>query len=309
MRKLIVGLMAVGLLVGAGTASAQAPGSADPLGLITSGGIVPFFASTGNLSFLEVSSPVGENSGFLSNPFHLVFFNAACTRVESVDLPLTTNDIELLDTGIITVQGSPIDGLIAFGGTVDGVNLVPLSNPVHVRVFWADLNNDFVRVLEPISAFNAEASPIQTWNPLRSAATFFAPVEGPDFHTTLILICPNIGGVFPTAAGFPAFPITASASNQLLGLVFDDEEDFLRDVLTPCVCLTERDLTAISGVYSDTGAAPLGTYTELSGGAVTGGFASFTGYRAISAGGLDVFGRLSNGSRPGIIDGIVTPIR
>jgi hypothetical protein len=106
MRKLIVGLMVVGLLAGAGPALAQAPGTADPLGLISSGGIVPYFGALGNLSFLEVASPVGDNSS-LTRPFHLIFFDATCIRGDSVDLELTTNDLAVLDLGAIEpVSGS-----------------------------------------------------------------------------------------------------------------------------------------------------------------------------------------------------------
>jgi hypothetical protein len=313
MRKLIVGLMVVGLLAGAGPALAQAPGTADPLGLISSGGIVPYFGALGNLSFLEVASPVGDNSS-LTRPFHLIFFDATCIRGDSVDLELTTNDLAVLDLGAI----EPVNGLVAFAGSDDGINLLPLNAPVHVRVFWANLLQDFVRILEPISAINPEASPLQTWNPLRSGATFFAPADGPDFTTTLYFVCPDsnvidtgappqTGGVFPTTSGFPAH-VEAIAGTIIQGRVYDDEEDFLRDISTACDCLSVVPVSTISTVYADTAQAPLGTYTELLGGSVSVP-ASFTGYRLIDTSiGVEVFGRLSNANRFSITDGVVNPV-
>jgi hypothetical protein len=320
MRRLIVGLVVAGVLAGAGPALAQpAPGTADPLGLISSGGIVPYFAlpSGGNLGFLEVASPVGDNSS-LTIPFHLIFFNQTCVRGDSVDLELTVNDLAVLDLGAV----EPDNGLVAFGGSLDGINLVPLSSPVHVRVFQASLVNDFVRVLEPISAINPEASPLQTWNPLRTGATFFAPPDGTDFISAIYFVCPDsnvidtgappqTGGVFPTTAGFPPhvelIAGLISSGVFIQGRVYDDEEDFLRDVTTDCDCLTKRRLADISTVYADTAQAPLGTYTELLGGSTTAG-ASFTGFRSIVTGGLDVWGRLSNANRFSITDGVVNPV-
>ena len=81
MRKLIVGLVAVGLLAVAGPAKAQ---MADPLGLIASGAVIPYVGSTGiavvnsatgaltstfenvgSLAILEVASPVEKSATLL----------------------------------------------------------------------------------------------------------------------------------------------------------------------------------------------------------------------------------------------------
>src|SRR5512134_1179183 len=121
MRKLIVGLIAVGLLAGVAPAQAQ---TADPLGLIASGAIIPYVGTTalgsgiavvnsltgaitntvqntGSLAILEVSSPVGSNAGpeeniFGANPLHMFFFDQTCVRVgPSVGNPLTRDDADL----------------------------------------------------------------------------------------------------------------------------------------------------------------------------------------------------------------------
>ena len=68
------------------------------------------------------------------------------------------------------------------------------------------------RVLEPISIHNPEAGAAvepNIWNPLRTGATFFAPLER-GVRTTIYLVCPTqaiIPGAFPSA-GTPS-PITA----------------------------------------------------------------------------------------------------
>src|SRR5262245_7549740 len=161
MRKLILGLIVVGLLaVGAAPSMAQ---TADPLGLIASGAVIPYvgstgiarvdsltgtltstFEHTGSLAILEVSSPVGSNappeeSVFGAKPFHMFFFTQACVRSgPSVGVPLTTNDSELVNLN--NIGNIPQAGLIAAAGvdTSGGVSdvLSPLSNPIHARVYW-----------------------------------------------------------------------------------------------------------------------------------------------------------------------------
>jgi hypothetical protein len=92
MRKLIVGL-AIGALLGAvPPAMAQ---SGDPLGLITSGAVLPFVGGgtnfPGSMSFLEVASPNSDNS------LHAFFFDANCNRgTISIPIDLTTNGLTVM---------------------------------------------------------------------------------------------------------------------------------------------------------------------------------------------------------------------
>ncbi len=76
MRKLIVGLVVVGLLAVGAPAMAQ---RADPLGLISSGAVLPYVGdgtiAPGSLSFLEVASPRSDN-----NAAHMFFFDKTCKR-------------------------------------------------------------------------------------------------------------------------------------------------------------------------------------------------------------------------------------
>ena len=345
MRKLIVGLIVVGLL--AVTAAPSMAQTADPLGLIASGAVIPYVGSTnlgsgiavvnsltgvitgvtqaqGSLAILEVSSPVGSNappeeSPFGANPFHMFFFDQTCTRVgPSIGLPLTTNDSELLNLNLI--GNIPAAGLIAAAGvdSSGGANgvLTPLSSAIHARVYWINgVDGQMSRVLEPISINNPEALSVNaTWNPLRTGATFLAPLEGSGVHTTLYLVCPTraiIPGVFPEIE-FPhlrPLPVVNPNATPLFLRVYDDEEGFKRNVHIFCRCFGAHPVVAIDPIYSNPDpvvGAPNGTYTEIEGepACVNDGDApdncTFTGYRAIRWGagivGNDVFGRLSNGS-------------
>jgi hypothetical protein len=425
MRKLIVGLVAVGLLAMAGPAKAQ---MADPLGLIASGAVIPYVGSTGiavvnsstgaltsafenvgSLAILEVASPVGSNappeeSAFGSFPFHMFFFDQSCLRAgPSVGNPLTVNDADLLNLNLI--GNIPGAGLIAAAAVNDagGVSdvLRPLINPIHARVYWINaVDGVLSRVLEPISIRNPELFPLLSsptgvggdWNPLRTGATFVAPLEGSGVRTTVYFVCPTaniIPGVFPEniappfSATFTAtissatttiptatnavvpFPpsgtafingtdafqytgITASSFTGVTGIggvyaggvitptpviapgedfphlsptpipgvgatplflrIYDDEENFRRDVDIFCRCWGAHPVREIDPIYANSdpvSGAPRGTYTEVEGQAacIEGGSSahcSFTGYRSIRWGagvvGNDVFGRLSNGN-------------
>jgi hypothetical protein len=329
----MLGLMVVGLLaVAAVPAMAQ---TADPLGLISSGAVLPYFGSNGttafgsttnahseplspgSMSFLEVAAPVIGNL-----QFHMFFFSANCTRgPESVGLPLTTNDVQLFRLDYNNTQ-NPVDGLVT-AANVDqsGFALTPISivSPLHVRVLWVNVGEDFMRTLEPIALNNAEALSINgTWNPMRTGATFYAPLDGNGISTTIYFICPRstiaTGINSPANVAFPdtlfpaLIPRPNSSTTPLRLRVYDDEEGFLRDVQSACDCLTVKAVTDLSPVYADASVAPFGTYTEVEGGDNGGGATdtlSFTGYRAIrldgaagiGGGDLDLFGRLNGGNK------------
>jgi hypothetical protein len=306
MRKLTVGLIAVALLATAAPARAQ---WADPLGLVASGLIIPYVGngtiSPGSQSWLEVYAPVGDESGF-----HMFFFDTTCARKgDSVGLPLTANDVAILRVDNLG-GANPVEGLIA-AADVDntGFNLVPMSSAVHARMLWVNGGTGSIRILEPISIWHPETSgpsfsyilpiltPPYTWNPLRSGATFFAPLESAGINTTIYFICPttavtnDIGtffddgstttfksGAFPITVGAPypfgGFPplldssfhsVQTSSPTNLRVRVFDTDERFLRDVTTTCDCLTAKPVTSISQVYASVAEAAGGTYSEVEG--------------------------------------------
>jgi len=289
MRKLMVGLvMVVGLLAvtlpAMAASSISAPGSQDPVGLITSGAVIPFLGeglATGGMSFLELLAPVG------SAEVHMFLFDANCVRGgPSLSVPLTPNDVALLRIDNIGAP-APTSGLITAAETdAGGFTLFPLTgtSAIAARTLWANSNGNFVRVIDPIAVQTiSEIIPggVGGWSPLRTAAAFFAPLEAGGLHTTIYFVCPNTniqrhtatadGGVFSGASTvgfpiiFPAFQV-AGTPTPLRIRVYDDDEDLLRDVTSSCNCLTIKPVTSIDLVYSSAVDAPFGTYTEVEGG-------------------------------------------
>jgi hypothetical protein len=302
MRKLLGGLI-VGFLAVASPAAAQVAGSQDPLSLITSGMVLPYVGGPGNQSWLEVEAPIRDVD------VHMFFYDVACNRSgDSVNVALTANDVEFLRLDNIN-PGAPSGLIAAAGVSSSGFELEPFSSAVHARVLWVTPTGA-IRTLEPIALStrdNDRAGGTGTWSPLRTGATFFAPRQGGGNNTTIWFVCPNsnIQAAFPAIAGFPQISpvfVTAPFTTALRARIYDDEENFLRDVLTNCNCLTARVVSEISNVYSDAVLAPGGTYTEVEGGNATGAF-SFTGYRAMTVGDFNSFGRLSNGCRGDLATG------
>jgi len=285
MRKLMVGLMmVVGLLAVTPPAMAQSlvvPGSGDPVGLITSGAVLPFLGQ-GNapggtgLSFLELLAPVDFTT------VHMFLFDANCVRNgPSINVELTPNDVAIFR---IDQVGPPTGLVTAARADNAGFTLLPwrpdFGEAIAARTLWANSNGNFVRVIDPIAlATLDDIVPTGTggWHPMRTAAAFFAPFEGGGLHTTLYFVCPNAniqrhvpsnGGALNPNSGFPIiFPnlAAAGATTPLRVRVYDDEESLLRDVTSSCSCLTIRPVTDIDAVYASAVEAPNGTYTEVEG--------------------------------------------
>jgi hypothetical protein len=335
MRKLTVGLLAVGLLMVAAPAMAQ---TADPLGLIASGAVLPFIGGNGSSSWLEVYSPVADNSGEGSGGVggvHMFFHDTTCKRQgDSIGLPVTANGVAVIRVDNL-ISGLS-QGLITLAGVdFTGFSLQPLENPIHATVLWVNASG-INRVLEPISLNNPEApqnpvTPSTVWNPLRSAAAFFAPAEtaGGPLQTEIDLICPTaeITAVLPS----PPFPEliphpVAAQKNTLLGArIYDLVEDFVRNISSQCNCFTTfKNLAAIDPAYETDIRLSSGSYTEIESSLANGtppclpggtSCPSFTGYRGIevagsaigSTHGLDIFGRLHNGNRL-VLQGETPPV-
>jgi hypothetical protein len=324
MRKLIaVGVLVGGLLAGAGSAMAQPlagqGGVGDPLTLAASGVLIPYITggAGGTVALIEVASPVAANPNL-----HMLFYNTTCDRVgDSVGLPETENDIAFQDVGSVLPAGT--SGLVAIAGAdLSGFVLVPLTAPIHSRVYEFNPLDGRSRVLEPVIVDTAEfgvpsGNNSHIWSPLRTAATFYAPLETATVNTQLTLVCPRTtiqgatdaafgsgAGPFSTT-GFPViappFMVTPS-SVDMRARIYDTNENLLRDSRWGCDCLTpDYSVLNISNVYEDTTVAAAGTYTELEVRSTTVG--TFTGYRAVFSVGSPLnnfFGRLSNGSRPSI---------
>lgn len=315
MRKLTVGLIVAGLLACAGQVQAQDNGTGDPLGLIASAAIQPFWSSGENFTVIEITSPVRSNTDL-----HAIFFDNTCARDQSVPLPVTQNGLLLFTPDDI---GIAYNGLAVIARTPNDINLspIPLEAPIHVRGHWVNFANDHIRVLDPISVVAAESSPQQTYNPLRSGVDFTSPVEGSTFNTTIFLVCPRstVTDVLPAKDAFPAAPRiafgTTAANSGIVGVIYDDDETPLRNIQVPCVCITPLPVLDINSVYGQASASASGLfYTELftlesvrvdpeTEEEILVPPAAFTGYRSIvisdgvwPGGTGDKFARLTNGS-------------
>jgi hypothetical protein len=283
MRKLMVGLMVVGLLAIGAPATAQ---QGDPLGLISSGAVIPYVGdgtiAPGSVSLLELASPVGQNPSL-----HMVFFDQSCVRKgQSIPNPLTTNDLDLVPVsglpGLNGIGGAAPDGLIAIASASSGFArpsfTETLEAPIHTRLLWLNAIHNYIRTIEPIALANSDINNVPfnsfVWNPLRTAATFWAPQVQPGLNTTIYLVCPNQnitgrsssilpgfleGGVFPEL-----IPQPAASTSVIDALIFDTEENPLRDTRISCSCLTAIPLgdavLAGSEVYTLTS-----TFTKLQG--------------------------------------------
>jgi hypothetical protein len=220
--------------------------------LASSGILIPYFngGATGDTTFLEVTTPVGPDGiaqapGLSSSvPLHMIFFDAACTRFQSQDIPMSINDLAMTDTSTITGTQK---GLIAIGSrNPDATQLdpIPTNGAIHSRAYWLRSSTGRSRVLEPIMIAQAE-DPINGpnlgagssiggtwWSPLRSAATFLAieTTGTPAIHTPLIFICPTTtiqgfdnvlvttqGGVFPTTKFWPVRTSPSTTGNITTG--------------------------------------------------------------------------------------------
>jgi hypothetical protein len=197
-------------------------GIGDPVSLIASGALIPFLNNqnplTGTIAYLEILSPVGFNDGsanldgdapFTRETLHAVFFNDTCTRVTSRYLPTTRDDVTYLNitAELTAITGNGLAGIAASPGN-SGIGLVPLDNPILVKMFLFDVGTGQSRVLEPISidTFDYPTGSIldpsgysggpTVWSPLRTGAAFFSPKEGStgvpgQVNTRLILVCPR----------------------------------------------------------------------------------------------------------------------
>jgi hypothetical protein len=307
---------------------AQLPNQAgigDPLTLAASGVLIPFITGTtgGTVALIEVSSPVANNPDV-----HMLFYDNTCARVgNSVGLGLTVNDIGFVDVTKVLPLGT--SGLVAIAGVdASGFTLLPLpsGSPIHSRVYLFDASNSRSRVFEPIiidtGEFGSPGNNQNLWSPLRTAATFYAPLETATIKTQLTLVCPRttIQGDVTTAAigddpntpgneskpaitgaafsgtnaasgpdytttGFPQInpPFKKTVgASDMRARIYDTDEVFKRDVNFTCDCLT-ADLS-VSTLSSFYADAPEASLGTYTEIEVTSTTTgSFTGYRAVFA--------------------------
>jgi hypothetical protein len=278
--------------------------------------VAPFLqgGANGLKALIEIASPVGfncatdtpgadsrcpgtRNSG--DPDIHIIFYDNACGRQVSTPLPETENEIAFIDPQNFT--GAGVSGLALIAGQPNIGNLLQkLQSPIHTRVYEFNSADGRSRILEPIIIDTAEFGVSKNhtsklWSPLRTGATFYAPFEGLDpvsgliLHTQLTFICPRDSiqggasapfGAQPTTdtpwtnTGFPqidppfwTFSTSSGITSLgLTGIVYDVDENFLADITFGCDCLSPdvpvNTLTKSGTTYS-TGAnvqpgSPLG---------------------------------------------------
>jgi hypothetical protein len=296
-----------------GSANAANNGTGDPLGLIASAAIQPFFSAGPDDTLIEVDSPLDDND------LHVIYFNQFCNRLISRPKFVSYKGVIVFSPDVDLAAGPPgctapglCNGLAAIGRTANNVSLspIPALASIHVRGYWLNLGQDFVRVVDTIAVDSAETGVVvpadkQTYSPLRSAASFVAPADVPPFLTTIHLICPNSTVYAESGLFAPLFPNPPLVAVNLFGQLYNDDEDFIVDYFVACSCSSMFQLSTITPVYGLFAPSFL-TYTELTTYNVVGAAAppaialnppSFTGYRAIQViGALDGFGRLANGA-------------
>lgn len=313
MRKIIGVLVGMTLVFMVGSANAANNGTGDPLGLIASAAIQPFFSTGPDNTLIEVTSPLDDND------LHVIYFNQSCNRLISRPKFVSRKGaiVFLVDDDLFGLGAAGnVNGLAAIGRTTNNVALspIPALAAIHVKGFWFNLLQDFVRVVDPIAVDSAETGVVvaadkQTYSPLRSAASFLAPRDVVPFVTTIHLICPS-GTVYQESGLFaPLFPNPPLVASTLLGFLYDDDENFLLDFFIQCNCSSMFQLATISPLYAALSPSFL-TYTELVTYNQVGQLTpvcpsanpacnppAFTGYRAVTVVGvLDSLGRLNNGA-------------
>jgi hypothetical protein len=312
MRKIIGVLVGMALVFVVGSADAANNGTGDPLGLIASAAIQPFYSVGPDDTLIEVDSPLDDNNG--DNFLHVIYFNAACNRLISRPKNVSHKGVIVFSPDVDLAGLGPAgntNGLAVIGRTDDFVTLTPIppSASIHVRGYWFNTLQDFIRVVDTIAVDSSETigAAKQTYSPLRSAASLVVPLDIPAIFTnTIHLICPTSTVYSETALNAPPFPTPPLSASLLTGFQYDDSENLVIDFSLACSCSSMFQLSTIFPTFGLLFGPSFLTYTELLTYNVVGLAAppaiannppAFTGYRALSvAGQLDSFGRLANGS-------------
>lgn len=324
MRTLILVLVGLALLV-AGPAGAVDNGTGDPLGLIASAAIQPFWSLGTENTLIEVTSPLSDND------LHIVYFNTACNRLLSRFKFVSWKGAIMFSPDL---DGIDANGLAVITSNFNNIAGSPIRDhhAIHVIGHWFNLVADYVHQVDPIAVSSPEtgrkfSSDRQHYSPLRSAASFGAPIEqaptnASPFNTLIHLVCPGpnvVGpagvlspqkgfGVAPPIAYLPSIP--ASGIGSITGIVYSGDEEPVADFFLPCNCSSMFDLDQVSVAYTQPlrlGPSLL-SYTELFthnpplfAPPTPAAFVAptFVGYRNIgvsTAPGGDSFGRMNNGS-------------
>jgi hypothetical protein len=222
MKKFAVVIAVVSMLIGGAALPADAQ-TGDPVGLIASAAIMPFWSTGGYFTVFELTS-LADNSDM-----HAFFFNAACNRVFSIPFRMSEHDALVFFGDEV---GLDFDGLLAVAKSTNNVTAESLSSPITARSHRVNILADTIGVVDAIGAANAE-DVSRTWNPLRSAAS---TITFPDNATTWWFVCPQSHVTVDVVTDIPKFPAAASL---IRFRVYDLDETPLFDGQLTCTCLTK----------------------------------------------------------------------
>jgi hypothetical protein len=336
---LVLVLAVAGVLAGSLGSAAWAQG-ADPLGIIATAATIPYFNrddTTGQLFVVLLASPIDDNGKANPRPTgaesHLWFYTVNCLLTDSISVPMSKNDVEIvvLDKSFVTFP----EGVILIAGTTDNIGQVPLQNPIVARGVWLDVINNRARYIDPAAAvvndtsettfITGNGSGIQEWSAYDSGQiiSFAPPDDGGTFVDSVILTCP-IGTTPGTLAYDMDFLVSFVNVGQLTppdriflrAAVYDLEEVPGVDWTAACHCVgaskvTDAPPSAFTTVIRLKDLSPTyainATYTEIRGASDIAGseLRHFLGYWFyvinIPPFNAELFGRLHHGSGTYII--------
>lgn len=293
----ILGAILVCLSLAGGPARVEAQ-TADPVGLISSAAIQPFFSGGAVFTVFEVYS-LGENPDL-----HSFFFTANCSRAFSIPFRMSAHDVTIVDTLDLGIN---FNGLMALAKSVDNITPIAMDSPITIRGHRVNLLQDTLWNVDPISAANAE-DPTRIWNPLRSAAQTVTFADDPALGVTTAwwIVCPKNDVVVDLGGGIPPLPVGA---NLIRFRAYDLDEDPILDLQFNCQCLTEiRPNSLHTTLFKQPRLVEMVTYV----GAPPASPPSFVGYRviqfAVPGFNEDSFGRMSGMSAASLLTGVPVPL-
>jgi hypothetical protein len=262
--------------------------AADPLGILAGEAAIPYFNrddTTGNLFVVLLASPIDDNGKANPRPTgaesHLWFYTVNCLLTDSLSVPMSKNDVEIvvLDKSFVTFP----EGAILIAGTTNNIDRVPLQHPIVARGVWLDVLNNRARYIDPAAALVNDTSETTfinvSWSPYDSGQiiSFAPPDDGGTFVDSVILTCPI--GTTPGTLAYDmelvnVLQVTPPDRIFLRAAVYDLEEVPGVDWTAACHCVgasktTDAPPSAFTTVIRLKDLSPTyatnATYTEIRG--------------------------------------------
>lgn len=226
MRKVLIGILLLLATLWIPQAEAQ---TGDPVTLIASAAILPFWATAGNFTVFELTS-LSDNT-----EMHAFFFNASCNRVFSMPFAMSEHDALVVFSDEL---GLDFNGLMAVARSSNNITAIGLQSPITARSHKVNIAADTIGIADAIGARVAEDQ-TRIWNPLRSAAS---TITFPGDQTRWWFVCPSNHVVVDLGGGIPSLP---PGPALIRFRAYDLDEEPLFDGQLTCSCLTEINPTVL----------------------------------------------------------------